>query len=365
MGQSEGAFPPSGAAERLGPMEPIAYDRPRGVGIRAIGGHLPERVVTNADLEQRLDTTDAWISEFIGVRTRRWSAPEEWSSDLGAKALLDACERAGVSPHSVDLVICGTYTPDNLIPATAVAIMGKAGIQDVPGFDVNTGGCPGGTWALDVGAKYVASGAYRRVAVVLADVSTKTFDPEDRTVGVIFGDGAACYLLEPVEAGKGVSSAVLRSDPSAYTTAYVKREKRTWDDGTPKQSAFGDNFAHMYGRGVRDFALERVPGFVEELVKTNGITLDDIDLIVFHQANYHLIHLLMEKLGLPAEKTMTNVQEYGNTSGAGVPLVLREAMDTGRVAPGDNVVIVSFGAGMSHGGTLIRWTGADDFGQRP
>ncbi|MFF1418599.1 3-oxoacyl-ACP synthase III family protein [Streptomyces sp. NPDC058280] len=343
-------------------MADIAHHERHGVGIRAIGGHLPERVVTNAELEKRLDTTDAWISEYIGVKTRRWSAPDEWSSDLGAAALLDACRRAGVSPESIDLVVCGTYTPDHLIPATAVAIMGKAGIRETPGFDVNSGGCPGGTFALDVGAKYVASGSYRRVAVVLADVSTKTFDPEDRTVGVIFGDGAACYLLEPTAAGKGVGTALLRSDPTAYTTAYVKREKRTWDDGSPKQSAFGDNFAHMHGRGVRDFALDRIPPFVEELVKGDGLSVDDIDLIVFHQANYHLIHLLMEKLGLPADRTMTNVQKYGNTSGAGVPLVLREAVDSGRITPGSIVVIVSFGAGMSHGGAVIRWTGDDDFG---
>lgn len=333
----------------------------RGVGIRAIGGHLPERVVTNAELEQTLDTTDAWIREFIGVKTRRWSGPDEWTSDLGAAALLDACRRAGVSPDTVDLVICGTYTPDHHIPAAAVAIMGKLGIRDVPGFDVNSGGCPGGTFALDVGAKYVASGAYRRVAVVLADVNTKIFDPEDRTVGVIFGDGAACYLLEPTAPGTGVGTALLRSDPSAYTTAYVKREKRTWPDGSPKQSAFGDNFAHMHGRGVRDFALDNIPGFVEELVKTHHLALEDIDLIVFHQANYHLIHLLMEKLGLPADRTMTNVQDYGNTSGAGVPLVLREAMDSGRITAGSNVVLVSFGAGMSYGGTVIRWASDEDF----
>ncbi|GAA1291421.1 ketoacyl-ACP synthase III [Streptomyces sanglieri] len=343
-------------------MEDIADSARRGVGIRAIGGYLPERVVTNAELEQSLDTTDAWIQEFIGVKTRRWSAPEEWTSDLGAAALLDACRRAGVGPESVDLVICGTYTPDHHIPATAVAIMGKLGIRDVPGFDVNSGGCPGGTFALDVGAKYVASGAYRRVAVVLADVNTKIFDPEDRTVGVIFGDGAACYLLEPTTADAGVGTTLLRSDPTGYTTAYVKREKRTWPDGSPKQSAFGDNFAHMHGRGVRDFALDRVPGFVEELVKTNHLALEDIDLIVFHQANYRLIHVLMERLGLPVDRTMTNVQKYGNTSGAGVPLVLREALDSGRIKAGSNVVIVSFGAGMSHGGTVIRWAAEEDFG---
>ncbi|MFF4346915.1 3-oxoacyl-ACP synthase III family protein [Streptomyces sp. NPDC001530] len=332
-----------------------------GVGIKAVGGRIPDRVVTNAELEQLLDTTDEWISKFIGIKERRWSAPDEWTSDLGAAALLDACERAGVSPDSLDLVICGTYTPDHMIPAAAVGIMRKAGIQGVPGFDVNSGGCPGGVFALDVGAKFVKSGDYRRVAVVLADVNTKLFDPEDRTVGVIFGDGAACYLLEPTAPGTGVGSALLASDPSSYHTAYVKREERTWADGTPKPSAFGNNYSYMHGRSVRDFALEHIPGFVEQLVKAEGMTVEDIDLIIFHQANYHMIEALMEKVGLPWDRTFTTVERYGNTSGAGVPLALRDAIDAGRVKPGDNVVLVSFGAGMSHGGTVVRWAAEDDF----
>ncbi|HEX5594560.1 MAG TPA: ketoacyl-ACP synthase III [Micromonosporaceae bacterium] len=342
-------------------MEDMASGMARGVGIRAIGGHLPERVVTNHDLEKLLDTTDEWITKHIGITTRRWSAPDEWTSDLGAAALIDACRRAGVGPDSVDLVICGTYTPDHMIPASAVAIMRKVGMRGVAGFDVNSGGCPGGTFALDVGAKYVASGAYHRVAVVLADVNTKAFDPEDRTVGVIFGDGAACYLLEPTVPGTGVGSALLRSDPDTYNTAYMKREQRTWPDGSPKRSAFGDNFSYMHGRSVRDFALDNIPSFVEELVKTNGLTLDDVDLIVFHQANYHLIHMMMDRLGLPADRTVTNVERVGNTSGAGVPLALLDAVDRGRLKPGDVVVLASFGSGMSHGGTVIRWAGNDDF----
>ncbi|HEY5834408.1 3-oxoacyl-ACP synthase III family protein [Streptomyces sp.] len=342
-------------------MTNIASELPFGVGIRAIGGHVPEQVVTNADLEKRLDTTDEWITRHIGVVTRRHSAPGEWTSDLGAAALLDACDRAGISPHSLDLVICGTYTPDHMIPAAAVGIMRKAGVNGVPGFDVNSGGCPGGVFALDVGTKFVQSGHYRRVAVVLADTTTKLFDPEDRNCGVIFGDGAACYLLERSAPQTGVTSALLRSDPATYETAYVQRDPRTYADGSPKKSFFGDNFTYMHGRSVRDFALDNVPGFVHELMESHAMTVEDIDLIVFHQANYHLIHLLTEKVGLPPEKTVTNVERLGNTSGAGVPLALRDAVDQGRVKPGDVVVLVSFGAGMSHGGTVIRWAGEDDF----
>ncbi|HEY0166770.1 MAG TPA: ketoacyl-ACP synthase III [Jatrophihabitans sp.] len=342
-------------------MQDMTQGMSYGVGITAIGGRIPELVVTNADLENRLQTTDAWINENIGIQTRHWSAPEEGTSDLGAAALVDACQRAGVDLDSIDLVICGTYTPDHMIPAAAVAIMRKVGMRDVPGFDVNSGGCPGGVFALDVGAKFVASGQYRRVAVVLSDVTTKLFDPEDRTVGVIFGDAAACYLLEPTRPGVGLSSALMRSDPTTYETAFVKREKRSWPDGNPKQTHFGDNFCYMHGRSVRDYALDRIPDFVEELVKNSGLVMDQIDLVIFHQANYHLIHTLMERIGLPAEKTHTTVQRLGNTSGSGVPLALREALDEGRVKPGDVVALVAFGAGMSHGGTIIRWPEAEDY----
>lgn len=336
-------------------------DTAPGVGIRAIGGYLPDRVVTNADLETIYDTSDAWITERIGIRTRRWSAPDQWTSDLGAAALLDACARAGVEPGSVELVICGTYSPDDLAPAAAVAIMGKAGVHGVPGFDVNSGGCPGGVFALDVATQYVRTGRYARVAVVLSDVTTKALDPEDRTMGVIFGDAAACYLLEPCAPGTGVGHAVLASDPGGYGVAALRREKRTWPDGTPKQSALGDVFAYMNGGQVRDFALGNIPGFVEDLLKADGHTLDDIDLIVFHQANYHLIHQLMDKLGLPADKTVTVVDTIGNTSGAGLPLALRKASDDGRLRSGDLVALVSFGSGMSHGGALVRWVGPDEF----
>lgn len=332
-----------------------------GIGIRAVGRALPDRVVTNAELEERLDTTDQWIRDNIGVRTRRLSAPEEGSGDLGARALLDACEQAGVDLATVDLVICGTYTPDNMIPANAVSIMRKAGLSGATGFDVNSGGCPGGVFALDVGAKYVASGEYQRVAVVLADVNSKAFDPTDRTVGVIFGDGAACYLLERTLPGTGIGATVLRTDPERYHIAYVSREPRTAADGTPVKSHFGDNFAVMVGREVRDFAMEVMPAFVAELVQKEGATPDDVDLYLLHQANLHIIHAILDRLGQPATKTVTNVQRNGNTSGAGLALAMRDAVDEGRLRAGDRVVLAAFGAGMSYGGTVIRWCGPDDF----
>jgi 3-oxoacyl-[acyl-carrier-protein] synthase-3 len=336
---------------------------PTGIGIRAVGGHLPARVLTNAELEQLVPTRDSWIRDNIGVEQRRVAAADEWSSDLGVAALRDACAAAGVDVGTIDLVICGTFTPDHMLPATALAILRKLGLTGVPGFDVNSGGCPGGVYALDVGAKYVASGDYRRVAVVVADVTTKTFDwAGDRSATVIFGDGAACYLLEPIRTpGRGLGRTILRADPSRYFTAYISREPRVDRGGQPTRSAFGDNFATLNGREVREFAYATVPDFTRELVKQAALDLGDVDLFVFHQANKHIIHGIMDRLGLPVQKTVTNVELCGNTSGAGLALALRDAVNAYRVAPGDLVALVTFGSGMAYGGTLIRWCGPDDF----
>ncbi|MEV8535739.1 ketoacyl-ACP synthase III [Streptomyces sp. NPDC051211] len=333
------------------------------MGIRAIGSYLPEKVLANADLEEILLTRDDWIRENIGVETRRVAADDEWTSDLGARALEDACARAGITPADVDLVICGTYTPDNMAPPTAMLIIEKAGATGATGFDVNSGACPGSVFALDVGAKYVATGAFRRVAVVMADVSTKTLDWKDVGPAVIFGDGAACYLLEPCAPGAGIQGTLLRSDPSRYGAVWVAREERRFRDGRPRRSAFGDNFAQLSGAAVRSFAVGEVPGFIGELLDREGLTTSDVDLFALHQANLHIVHGIMDGLGVPRDRTVTNVQRYGNTSGASVPLVLREALDTGRLAPGDLVVLAAFGSGLSLGTMLVRWCGEEDFGE--
>ncbi|WP_413105005.1 3-oxoacyl-ACP synthase III family protein [Streptomyces sp. Inha503] len=332
-----------------------------GVGIRAIGRHLPERIVTNAELAGRLPTNDAWIRERIGIEERRFSAPDEWSSDLGAMALADACEQLGLAVGDIDLVICGTYTPDHLLPNTAAAIMSKAGMSGTPGFDVNSGGCPGAVFALDVGAKYVASGRYPRVAVVLTDVGSKLFDPEDRTVGVLFGDAAACYILEPTLPGTGVGEALLRSDPEHYTSVYAAREARVDGHGRPKKSAFGDNFTTMRGKDIKQFVLGVIPDFIREFVLKSGLELDDIDFFALHQANRNLVHGILDALGQPRAKTLTNIERFGNTSGASLPLVLRDAVDSGRLRPGRLALLTAFGGGLNYGATLVRWCGPDDF----
>jgi 3-oxoacyl-[acyl-carrier-protein] synthase III len=332
------------------------------VGIRSIGKYVPSRVVTNEELERRLPaTSDDWIQKNIGIKARRVAEADEWSSDLGARALADACRRAGVQVHDVDLVICGTYTPDHMLPDTAAAIMAKVGICGTPGFDVNSGGCPGAVFALDVGVKYAASGEYPRVAVVLADVSSKTFDPEDRTVGVIFGEAAACYLLEPTSRFPGIGNALLRTDPSRYRSVYIAREERFYPGGERKLSGFGDQFLTMRGRDIREFALGTIPHFIREFLSKESMSPSDIDFFALHQANRNLIHGILDALGQPLTKTLTNIERLGNTSGASVPLVLSEAAESGQLKPGDLALLVAFGAGLHYGATLVRWCGPDDF----
>ncbi|MFH8728212.1 3-oxoacyl-ACP synthase III family protein [Streptomyces termitum] len=331
-----------------------------GVGIRSVGVCLPEHEVTNARLVERFDTSDAWMRERLGITGRRVAGPGEHTSDLGLGAFEDACKRAGVEPSDIDLLICCTFTPDHMVPAVAALILRKAQIRGVPGFDVNAGGCAGGLFALDVGHKYLRSGQYERVAVVVADTVAQLNDPDDRTQHAIFGDGAACYLLERCEGSPGIGPTLLGTDPERYYTAYIERVA---EEGRPNRFS-GANVTRMDARGVKDFALTVVPGFVDDVLAAAGTTLDAVDLIVTHQANPVLVRELVRHLGQPEEKTVVVADRYGNTSGSSVVIALAEAERTGRLSPGDRVLLLGFGAGMSYGGTVVHWCGADAFPQR-
>jgi 3-oxoacyl-[acyl-carrier-protein] synthase-3 len=329
------------------------------VGIRAVGRYVPDGVVTNADLVARYDTTEEWIRERLAIETRRVAGPDQWTSDLAVAALRDACERAAIAPATIDLLICATGTPDHMLPATAAAILRKAELRDIAGFDVNAGGCAGGVFALDVGAKYVASGQYRRVAVVVADTVAQALDPADRTTPLIFGDGAACYLLEPCAAGSGVGPVLLRTFPDLYYAAYVERLPPSDARATNRFS--GANLIRMNGREILRFTMGVIPDFAAEVVKKADTTLDDVDLIITHQANPSVLPRLMEALGQPRAKTVVVADRLGNTSGSSIMLAMVEAVDTGRLRAGDSVLLIGFGSGMNLGGTVVRWCGPHDF----
>jgi 3-oxoacyl-[acyl-carrier-protein] synthase-3 len=330
------------------------------VGIRSIGVCVPENEVTNAQLVERFDTTDAWMRERLGIFSRRIAGPDEYTSDLALGAFEDACKRAAVDPASIDLLICCTSTPDHMIPAMAAMVLRKAQIRGVPGFDVNAGGCAGGLFALDVGHKYLQSGQYERVAVVVADTVAQLNDPDDRTQHAIFGDGAACYLLERCSDSPGIGQTLLGTDPERYYTAFVERV-----DSEGRLNRFsGSNVTRMDGRGVKDFALSVVPELVDEVIKLAGVGLDDVKLIVTHQVNPTLVRNLISLLGQPSDKAVIVADKFGNTSGSSVVIALAEAERTGRLSPGDAVLLLGFGAGMSYGGTVVHWCGSENFPRR-
>ena len=247
-----------------------------------------------------------------------------------------------------------------MAPPAALATIRKLDLT-ATGFDVNSGGCTGSVMALDVAARYVADGTYRRVAVVIAETMSKLLDWRDRDTAVIFGDGAACYLLERCVDGAGIQRAEFHSDASRYYTAYVSREPRRDDDGAALLAGYGQNFMSMAGRQVLTFALENIPPFIQRFCKEASVELDDMELVLLHQANLRLVHRILDRIGVPQTSTMTNVEKYGNTSGAGLPLVLWEAQNSGRLSRGDLVLTVAFGTGMSYGAALIRWCDPSDF----
>ncbi|MFI9254170.1 3-oxoacyl-ACP synthase III family protein [Streptomyces sp. NPDC053069] len=332
---------------------------PVSVGIRSVGRFVPDLEISNEEIVARFDTSDEWIRTKLGITTRRVARPGQLTSDLAVGALQDACARASIAPETIDLVICCTGTPDHMLPAMAAAVLRKAGLFDIRGFDINAGGCAGGVFALDVGVKYIRSGEYNRVAVVIADTVAQCLDPEDRTGHAIFGDGAGCYLLEACRDGQGVGPTLMRTKPELYYTAFTERLDPP--EGLPNRFS-GPNYMRMDGGGVRDFALDVIPDFVEQVVKAAGTTLDDVDLIVSHQANPTLLRRLVRELGQPESKGVVVADRLGNTSGSSVILALWEAVESGRLRPGDEVLLVSFGSGMSYGGTVLRWCGPEDFG---
>lgn len=332
----------------------------RSVGILATGKYLPEHVMTNYDWEQHVDTNHDWIVEKIGVKERRIAAPDECASDMGVKALQDAVQRAGISLDDIDLIISGSNTPDHMSPQLACLIMNKLGISGTPGFDVRSGGCPGGVFALTVGARFIADGMYKTVAVVIPELNSRVINWKDRSTCVILGDGAGCYILRAVEDGKGILHTELGSDPSGYYGAYVPAgglaeplTKDNIDDGR--------QYFHMDGRGVWNFGTTIIPQMARSLSDKLEIPVEDVDLFLTHQANINIIKVGMEELGVPFERALVNLDRYGNMSGASMPVALTEAQDAGILTPGKLIYLLGFGAGLSYGATAIRWCAPEDF----
>lgn len=321
------------------------------LGIIALGTYAPPKVVTNADFEAHLDTTAEWIESRTGIRERHFAAPDEFTSHMGIGAVQDMLDRDPDALRDVDMVICATASPDALFPSTAALIAGQVGLAGAGAFDLSTA-CSGFVYGLSMAQGLILGGVARRVLVVGGEVLSKIVDQEDRNTAILFGDGAGAAVVGPVPAGYGFQEFVLGADSAGGPALF----KGCVADRLPDGTRMGP-MAEMNGREVFKFAVRVLGNSGTEVLRKTGLSSADVDWVIPHQANVRIIEAAMERFGIPMEKTVVNLDRYGNTSSATVPLVLREAVDDGRVQDGQQLLLVAFGGGLSWAAGTMKWWG--------
>jgi 3-oxoacyl-[acyl-carrier-protein] synthase-3 len=324
------------------------------VQIASVAAHVPERRLTNADLEKMVETSDDWIVTRTGIRERRLVAPGEATSDLAAAAARKVLAARGVGPETVDLVIVATVTPDYPTPSTGCLVLEKIGATNAWAWDLNAA-CSGFLYAMVAGAQFVAAGTHRRVLVIGADVMSAFTDFKDRQTCVLFGDAAGAFLLEPAaDPAHAILDCIVGSDGKGGELLSIPGGGSL----RPASHETVDGRLHYIrqtGRSVFKLAVEGMAGVTRSLLERNRLGVDDIALFVPHQANQRIIDAMRERLGAPVEKVAVNIDRYGNTTAATLPLALAEHVEGGRVKKGDRVVFTTFGAGFTWGSVLVRW----------
>jgi 3-oxoacyl-[acyl-carrier-protein] synthase-3 len=327
---------------------------PRRAAISAVASYVPERIVTNAELAKRLDTSDDWIVTRTGIRERRMGAPGETTSTMGAEAVRRLMTRRSLGPDEVDALIVATATPDMMFPATACLIQDQLGLSRAWGFDLSAA-CSGFLYAMTVGAQLVAAGAHERVIVVGADLMSSIIDPFDRTTAVLFGDGAGAALLEPAEPEYGLLDFYHRVDGSGRNDLLMPAGGSSLPASTATVAA-RQHFLKQNGKVVFKFAVTQMVESVNVLLRRNGLTASDLALVIPHQANQRILDAVAERLCVPHERVASVLARYGNTTGATLPLALDAAVAEGKIKRGDLVVFAAVGAGFTAGATLVRWS---------
>jgi 3-oxoacyl-[acyl-carrier-protein] synthase-3 len=326
-------------------MKARANGRP--ISITGLGSHVPERVVTNEEMAQIVNTTDEWISSRTGIKERRIAADGEAMSDLALPASRQALEQAGVRGQDLDLIIVATVTPDMTFPSTAALLADELGSTDAAAYDLSAG-CTGFMYALVQGYGMLAGGLAERALIVGGDILSRVLDWTDRSTLVLFGDGAGAVLLERVEHG-GFLGFELGADGSGGMELFIP-------GSGSRLSENGPGHLTMNGREVFKFATRVMVSSAETVLTECGRTVDEIDVYVPHQANIRIIEHATRKLGIPEEKVVINVDRFGNTSSGSIPLALADAADDGRLKPGKLVLMTGMGAGLTWGSALIEWT---------
>ncbi len=323
--------------------------------IASLATYVPPRLLTNRDLEKLVDTSDEWILKRTGIRERHIVDEGVATSDLAREASLEALKKAGIAAEDVELIVVGTTTPDTIFPSTACILQHKIGAVGAWGFDLGAA-CSGFTYALTTAAQMVASGAHDRVLVVGADVMSSIIDYTDRTTCVLFGDGAGAVVVVPAEEGEvGIIDFANEVDGSGGPALCMPAggSLRPATHETVDQRL---HYVHQDGQAVFKFAVRKSEQMCRRLLNRNGLSPDDLDLFVSHQANRRIIESAARRLELPSHKVVINIERYGNTTAATIPLALADAVADGRLKKGDLVLLASVGAGFTVGAVLIRWT---------
>ncbi len=322
-------------------------------GIVGVHGYVPDYVLTNRELETMVDTSDEWIRTRTGIEERRiLKGSGKATSDMAMGAILPLLEKTGTDPDEIELTICGTVTPDTIFPDTANTINSKIGASNAWGFDINAA-CSGFLFSLSTGARFIESGRYKKILVVGADMMSSIIDYEDRTTCVIFGDGAGAVLLEPVEDGTGLIDEILKGDGKGREYLHMKAGGSLMP-ATAETVADKKHFVYQDGRPVFKAAIRGMVETVQQIMTRNGLSNDTVDWLVPHQANQRIISAVAEGLDFPVEKVMQNIQKYGNTTAATIPLCLWEWED--KLKKEDNLLLTAFGGGFTWGTTYLKWS---------
>ncbi|MEP6513412.1 MAG: beta-ketoacyl-ACP synthase III [Parafilimonas sp.] len=320
--------------------------------ITAVGGYVPDYVLTNHELEKMVDTTDEWIRTRTGIVERRiLREPGKATSDLAAPAINQMLQKKNLSPDEIDCIICATVTPDMIFPATANIIADKINAKNSFSFDLNAA-CSGFLFALTTGASFIESGRYKKVLVVGADKMSAITDYADRNTCILFGDAAGAVLLEPNEEGYGVLDSVLKTDGSGKDFLHMKAGGSLKPPSIETVTA-REHFAYQEGKTVFKFAVVGMADVSAEVMERNNLSGDDVAWLVPHQANLRIIDAAAKRMGLSKDKVMINIEKYGNTTAATIPLCLWEWED--KLQKGDNLILAAFGGGFTWGATWVKW----------
>ncbi|MFN2511278.1 MAG: beta-ketoacyl-ACP synthase III [Pyrinomonadaceae bacterium] len=322
-------------------------------GILGTGHSYPEGVLTNADLEKTVETSDEWITSRTGIKQRRKAAPGEYTSQFAVRAAQQAIERAGLEPSDIDLILCATVTPDQILPSTGCLIQAELGAHNAAAMDV-VAACSGFLYGLTLANTMVQTGQSRNALVIGAEILTQYVDYTDRQTCVLFGDGAGAAVLAPLEGDRGILATRIKSD-GRYEEQLYSPGGGTRRPPTAETLAAGDHFFKMKGNELFKVAVRSMTEVSREVLEEAGLTAEDVSLFIPHQANQRITDAVANKLNVDEARVYSNIAMHGNTSSASIPIALDECVEAGRIKKDDLILMASFGGGVTWGGVLIRW----------